>query len=443
MSDVLLLAEFTWLPLDTWTVTIAALAAMACALPGTFLVLRKMSMMGDAISHAVLPGLAAAFLLSGSRSSIAMLIGAAIVGVLTAVFTEWIRRAGRVDEGASMGVVFTILFALGLILIRQAADHVDLDPDCVLHGSLDLSVLDTRSILGVEIPRAALVTGGMFLANTLLVVLLYKELKISSFDPELATTVGINARLLHYLLMTVIAITTVCAFEAVGSILVIAMLIVPPAAAHLLTDRLSVMLVLGVLLAALSAALGHIGAIAVPPCLGYAGVSTSTAGMVAVAAGLIFVLALLVSPRHGVISRWAHRAALSLRIAREDVLALLYRIEERSGQAAPAVLRDSLSSGPLLTAFALRSLRRRGWIENPAGVLQLTPAGRDQARGLIRSHRLWETYFEEHTTLPVDHVHAPAEKLEHVTSAALQADLAAELQRRAIDPQGRPIPPLG
>lgn len=441
MTPAPLFAQFVWLPLDTWTVTIAALSAMACALPGNFLVLRKMSMMGDAISHAVLPGLAVAFLITYSRSSVTMLIGAAIVGVLTAVFTEWIRRTGKVDEGASMGVVFTILFAIGLILIRKAADHVDLDPDCVLNGSLDLAVLDTVSWLGIEAPRAAFVTGGMFLANLLFVGLLYKELKISSFDPALATTLGINAKLLHYVLMTVVAVTTVCAFESVGSILVIAMLIVPPAAAHLLTDRLSVMLVLSVVIAAVSAGMGHVGAIVVPPWLGYPGVSTSTAGMVGVAAGLLFTLALLFSPRHGVISRWLHRARLSLRIAREDVLALLYRLEERGAGATAIVLRETLTAGPVLTAAALRSLSRRGWIQRPGSELQLTASGRDEARRLIRSHRLWESYFEEHTALPVDHVHAPAERLEHVTDAALQAGLAAELVKRSLDPQGRPIPP--
>jgi manganese/zinc/iron transport system permease protein len=441
MSPAPLLAQFVWLPLDTWTVAIAALSAMACALPGSFLVLRKMSMMGDAISHAVLPGLAVAFLITHSRSSVTMLIGAAIVGVLTAVFTEWIRRTGRVDEGASMGVVFTILFAIGLILIRKAADHVDLDPDCVLNGSLDLAVLDTVSWLGIETPRAALVTGGMFLANLLFVGLLYKELKISSFDPALATTLGINAKLLHYVLMTVVAVTTVCAFESVGSILVIAMLIVPPAAAHLLTDRLSVMLVLSVLIAAVSAGMGHVGAIVVPPWLGFPGVSTSTAGMVGVMAGLLFTLALLVGPRHGVISRWLHRARLSLRIAREDLLALLYRLEERGTGATAIVLRETLTAGPVLTTAALRSLSRRGWIQRPGSAYQLTAAGRDEARRLIRSHRLWESYFEENTTLPADHVHAPAERLEHVTDAGLQAGLAAELAKRSVDPQGRPIPP--
>ncbi len=281
--------------LDGWIVVAGVLCAGACALVGCFLVLRRMSMMGDAISHAVLPGLAVAFLLTGSRASLPMFLGAAVAGVLTAMFTEWIRGAGKVDEGASMGVVFTALFALGLLLVVQAADHVDLDPGCVLYGAIELTPLDTVQLGGHDIPRVVLTLGAAFVLNLTCVLLLYKELKISSFDPALATTLGINARLMHYLLMTLVAITAVAAFESVGNILVVAMLIVPAATAHLLTDRLSVMIGLAMLFGALSAVLGHLGAIAVPAAFGYE--STNTAGMMALTSGLLFALAVVLGPR--------------------------------------------------------------------------------------------------------------------------------------------------
>ena len=259
-------------------------------------------MMGDAISHAVLPGLAVAFLVTGSRSSLPMFIGAAIVGILTALFTEWIRGFGKVDEGASMGVVFTALFALGLLLVVQAADHVDLDPGCVLYGAIELTPLDLTPFLGLEVPRVVVMLGAVFLLNLLVVVLFYKELKISSFDPALATSLGINARAMHYLLMTLVAITTVASFESVGNILVVAMLIVPAATAYLLTDRLSLMIVLAVLFGAASAVIGHVGAIAVPAAFGYE--STNTAGMMALTAGALLALACVFAPRYGLISRW-------------------------------------------------------------------------------------------------------------------------------------------
>lgn len=282
-----------WTTTDTWIVITGTLCAAACALPGCFLVLRKMSMMGDAISHAVLPGLAIAFLVSGTRSGVPMFAGAVITGVLTALFTQWIHRSARVDRGAAMGVVFTTMFAIGLVVIVRAADHVDLDPGCVLYGAIEFTPLDTVRIGVMEIPRAALINCGVLIANLLTVLLLYKEFQLSSFDPDLAETLGFSPIFLHYLLMTMVAVTTVAAFESVGSIIVIAMLIVPAATAQLLTHRLPVMLVLAVAAGVLSAVIGHAGAITLPRLFGYG--ATNTAGMMAAAAGLIFAIAMFVS----------------------------------------------------------------------------------------------------------------------------------------------------
>lgn len=287
-----------WTSFDTWIVIVGALCAVACALPGCFLVLRRMSMMGDAISHAVLPGLAMAFLITGARASFTMFLGAAIVGVLTAVFTQWVSKFGKVDRGAAMGIVFTTLFALGLLIIVRAADHVDLDPGCVLYGAIELTPLDSivLALPGtnhvVEFPRAVLVVGVALLLNIFFVILLFKELRLSSFDPALATTLGINATLMHYLLMTIVAMTTVAAFESVGSIIVIAMLIVPPATAFLLTHSLSLMIWISAFIALISSVLGHVGALTVPRLLGFE--ATTTSGMIAAASGLIFILVWMV-----------------------------------------------------------------------------------------------------------------------------------------------------
>jgi len=309
----------TWVSIDTWIVIVGILAAVSCALLGNFLVLRKMSMMGDAISHAVLPGLAIAFLITGARASLTMFIGAAVVGILTAIFTQWVSRFGKVDEGASMGIVFTTLFALGLLLIVQAADHVDLDASCVLYGAIELTPLDVvwRPQLhgfDLEVPRAVLVLLPVCVVNLLFIVLFFKELRISSFDSELATTMGIHANIMHYMLMTLVAITTVAAFEAVGSIIVIAMLIVPAASAHLLTDRLDVMVILSVLLSVVAAVLGHVTAILLPGWLGLDPSvvdATSTSGMMAVMAGVIFAVVLLCAPRHGILVKKFRRLETS------------------------------------------------------------------------------------------------------------------------------------
>jgi manganese/zinc/iron transport system permease protein len=428
--------------IDTWIVVTGALAAMACALPGTFLVLRRMSLMGDAISHAVLPGLAIAFLLTHSRDSWIMFVGAASIGVLTAAFTQWVSRLGRVDESASMGVVFSCLFAIGLVLIVAAAHHVDLDAGCVLYGSIETVTMDRWTVLGWSIPRAACILGGVFLINVLLTLAFFKELRITSFDPGLATAQGIPAWLMHYGLMAVVAVTCVAAFESVGSILVIAMLILPAATANLLTDRLPIMLVLATLLGGLTAVLGHLAALTLPPLVGFR--DASTAGMIAVMAGVLFGAAALLSPRHGVIARAIGEAALRARILREDVLGLLFRCDEDGRTEVPfAELGPRLIARVAVVRRAIGRLVRDGAIVVNGTALSLTPRGRDAARELIRSHRLWETYFERELGLPPDHTHAPAERLEHLADAAVRRRLAEETAHAALDPHGKAIPREG
>jgi manganese/zinc/iron transport system permease protein len=297
-----------WTGLDTWIVVAGVLCAMSCALLGNFLVLRKMSMMGDAISHAVLPGLAMAFWFTGARSSWAMFVGAAALGILTAVLTQGLSRFGRVDEGASMGVVFTLLFALGLIMIMRGAAMVDLDPGCVLYGAIELTPLDRLTIAGVTMPRAVWMLGAVLVLNLLFVAVFYKELKLTSFDECFAQTIGYRPAVMHYVLMTLVAITAVAAFESVGSILVIAMLIVPGATAFLLSRSLPMMIGWSVAVAWIAAVGGHLAAITVPRLWGFN--DTTTAGSMAVVAGLCFVAAFVAAPRSGVWSRYRHRRHL-------------------------------------------------------------------------------------------------------------------------------------
>lgn len=419
-----------WVSTDWWIVATAATCAVACALVGCFLLLRKLSMMGDAVSHAVLPGLVVGFLISGSRDPLPMLVGAIVVGLLTAYLTEVVRSSGKVDEGASMGVVFTTLFALGLVLVVRFSDRIDLDPGCVLYGMLEFVPLDTRTVLGVEVPEALLVLGGVLAVNVVVIAVLFKELKLTSFDPALATALGVPARVMHYLLMTLVALTTVASFQAVGSILVVAMLIVPAATAALLTQRLVSMLFTAVGVAVLSAVVGHWGAIAVPRWFGMD--STMTSGMMAVAAGGLLAVAVVFSPTNGVAVRLGRRWLLRLDEAMEDVLATLYRDEEAPNRE---VRRDPLAAKPMLRWVARKLLHRSG--ELAGG--NLTETGREQARKLLRSHRLWETFLADNANIRVDHVHGSAERLEHITDAPLRSALAKSAAK--TDPQGRLIPP--
>jgi len=286
------------------------LAAGSCALVGCFLVLRRMSMLGDAISHAVLPGIAIAFLFSGSRDPLPMLAGAGALGVITTFIIETLHRRGKLQQDASIGVTFTWLFALGVILITLFAGQVDLDQECVLYGEiayvpLDLWITSSGASLG---PGPVWTLGTIFLLNLAFVVFCYKELKITAFDPALATSLGISATLWHYLLMAMVSLTTVGSFESVGAILVVAMLIAPPATAYLLTDDLRRMLLYAVLLGALSAVLGYY--------LAYA-LDGSIAGAMAVVAGIQFTLAFFFSPAHGVVVKKRRQSRIGREIERE------------------------------------------------------------------------------------------------------------------------------
>lgn len=428
--------NWSW-DLDGWIIVVGVLCAMACALPGNFLVLRKMSMMGDAISHAILPGLAAAFFFSDSRASLPMFVGAALAGVLTALFTEWIRGYGKVDEGASMGVVFTALFAVGLVMIVQAADHVDLDPGCVLYGAIEFTPQDMVKILGWEVPRVAVTLSCVLAVNLAFILGFYKELKISSFDPALATSMGINAKLMHYVLMTLVAVTAVAAFEAVGNILVVAVMIVPAAAAYMLTDRLPAMIAWSLAIAVLGAVSGHLAADAVPAAFGFG--SVSTAGMIAVMLGFFFLLAVLFGPRHGLLSRVAHHASLTLRIATEDMLAMLYRIEERTVDSS--TLAEAMHLPRLRGWLLVHGLVQSGLVTRNGEGVELTEKGRLRGRDLVRSHRLWETYLARYALLRADHLHLSAERLEHATGRKIQAGLVERMDSPEIDPQGKRIPP--
>jgi manganese/zinc/iron transport system permease protein len=425
----------TFLTLDShewWVMATAIVCAVACAIPGCFLVLKRMSMLGDAISHAILPGIAVAFFITGSRDVLPMLAGAMAVGMLTALLTSGLARIGRVPEDASMGVVFTSLFALGVILISFAASKVDLDANCVFYGLLEGAAApeNMRSAAGLAYPRSFGVLSGVMLFNALLVLVFWKELKIASFDPAHAASMGISAGVVHYGLMAMVAGTTVASFESVGSILVVAMLIAPGATAHMLTDRLGRMLVLSGVVAAVCAVTGFVGAL---------WLGTTIAGAMSVAAGLAFLLAALFSPSHGVVAKAGAQLALSRRIATEDVLGMLYRVEEAGRPALRGRDIHAALRRPLISRLVLRRLRRGGMVlGGPAGV-SLAPTGRDAAARIVRSHRLWETYLAKELGIPLDHLHQPSHRVEHFISGDLERGLRRQVAG-SDDPHGKPIP---
>ncbi len=261
----------------------AALVAISCGLLGCFLILRKMAMVGDAISHAVLPGIVIAFFVSGNRETVPMLIGAGSLGVLATFLIEYFHRKGKLQTDASIGVTFTWLFALGVILISAFADKVDIDQDCVLYGEiglieLDNWILNSGFIMG---PRVFYVMLFITLLVVGFILMGYKGLYFTTFDPVYAATIGISTALWHYLLMGMVSLTTVASFEAVGAILVVAMIVVPPATAYLISEKLKPMLILTCVFGVIIALGGYYLAV---------WIDGSIAGAMATVAGLLFAI---------------------------------------------------------------------------------------------------------------------------------------------------------
>ncbi|NEN86588.1 metal ABC transporter permease [Paenibacillus elgii] len=279
---------------DFWILLTAALVACSCSLLGCFLVLRKMAMIGDAISHSVLPGIVLAFLFSGSRDSLWMMLGASVIGLVTVFLIQWFHQNG-VQSDASIGVVFTALFAAGVVLVSLYTRQVDLDLDCVLYGEIIHVPWETVEWNGIDIgPKAVWGLGIVLTLSALIIGLFYKQFKICAFDPAMAAAVGIPVAFFHYLLMGLVSMTTVASFESVGAILVVGMLVVPAATAYLLTEKLSRMILYSMGVGVLSAVLGYLAAVLL---------DASIAGCMIVVAGVLFIVALLFSPTHGVVWR--------------------------------------------------------------------------------------------------------------------------------------------
>jgi manganese/zinc/iron transport system permease protein len=359
-------------------ILIAVVTAAACAIPGVFLVLRGMAMMSDAISHTVLLGIVLAFFLTHDLNSPLLILGAALMGVLTVGLVELLNKTRLVKEDAAIGLVFPVLFSIAVILITRYAGNVHLDTDSVLLGELAFAPFNRLEIAGHDLgPVSLYLMGGVLVLNLLLVGLFFKELKLATFDPALAAALGFSPGLIHYGLMTIVSVTVVGAFETVGSILVVALMIAPPITAYLLTDNLARMIGLSVLVGSASA----VGGYWVARLL-----DASIAGSMASAAGFLFGLALLFAPDKGLV-------ALALRRIRQrwDFAQTMLAIHLFNHEGLPEAeqenrldhLHEHLRWEP---AFALRVVRhaeRHGLVHRQNGHLALSTRGRELAQFAI------------------------------------------------------------
>lgn len=273
---------------------IASLVAIACAIPGTFLVLRKMAMISDAISHSILPGIVIGFFITQDLNSPLLIVLAAFTGILTVILVEYIQKTGLVKEDTAIGLVFPALFSIGVIMIAKNANDVHLDVDAVLLGELAFAPFDRLLISGVDIgPKSLWIIGAILITTIVLLFTFFKELKVSTFDAGLAASLGFSPAIMHYGLMTVSSVTTVGAFDAVGAILVVALIIAPAATAYLLTNELKRMLIYAIGFGVFSAISGYWFAY---------WLDASIAGSITTMLGLLFLVVYLFAPKRGVIA---------------------------------------------------------------------------------------------------------------------------------------------
>lgn len=348
---------------------VAVTVALACALSGGFLVIRRMAMMSDAIAHSVLPGLIGAYIIARGPNLLAGFIGAAVAGVVTVWLVEALRNSGRVKEDAAIGIVFPALFALGVFVVTRHLSDVHIDVECILFGEIAYVPFERLTVAGADWgPVALYQMGGLIALNLAFLGAFWKELKASTFDPGHARSIGIRPTVFRYALMIVVAVTAVGAFYAVGAILAIALIVVPAATALLLTRSL-------VGYFALAALIGIIGA-----WIGFAGAITfdiSISGAMATALGLLFTLAALFAPGKGFLALRMKRATQRRVLLKRMIMAHLLRHPAESEFASQQAIVEAFTSEPEETVGLISALLRDGLLKSSSGLLEVTQKGRE------------------------------------------------------------------
>jgi ABC-type Mn2+/Zn2+ transport system permease subunit/Mn-dependent DtxR family transcriptional regulator len=408
------------------------LLGITCGLLGSFIVVRKMALVGDALSHAVLPGVALGFLWHTSKDPVAIFIGATIAGLAGAIAVGVIKQTTRLKEDTALGMVLATFFAVGICLVTM----IQRLPTGNKSG-LDKFLFGQAAAMGPDDIRLMAIVAGLTIVA---VFLFYKEFLVTSFDEGFARATGFPTRLIHYSLMLLVAFAVVISLQAVGVVLVSAMLITPAAAAYLLTDRMNRMLLLA---AFFGMAAGASGAF-----LSFLGPNLPTGPLMVLGATLVFGVAFLFGPRHGVVTRWWRQHSRSQRVQRENTLKSIYHVlESRNFQGEGVSLvelaerrRESIEEA----RQQAKSLctHRLATLHDDGNMIFLTPEGWQLACAIVRNHRLWELYLTNAASIAADHVHEDAEKIEHVLGEDVVRELERRLDYATTDPHGKSIPGL-
>ncbi len=418
-----MLAEFLDIMSSEWAIralVASSLVGVMCGILGCFIVLRNMSLIGDALSHAVLPGIFVAFILMG-YSTLGFFLGSTAAGLLTAFIISWVQQKGYTKNDAVIGIIFTAMFSLGVMGISwlNQSEGVHLDLTDFLFGNV-LGISDEDIIL----------TSGICIYTVLSVIVFYRYLFITTFQPTIAQTMGISVKAVHYFLMLLLSFAIVASLRSVGVILVVAMLITPAATALLLSDKLKIVICLSAVIGVLSAISGLILAILL---------ETTPGPAMTVVATIFYFLALVFSPSKGLFVKMLTNRHEKFRILTEDVLRQVVKKPAHKGMRATDIA-VALGIGPGKLRQVTASMQKMQLVSVEEDKVRLTETGLAKATALVRAHRLWETYQVRTMGLSSDQIHDEADQLEHHLSEDLIDEIDKTLGFPRKDPHDSPIP---
>ncbi len=361
--------------IELWTLIIAVVTSLVCALCGTLLLVNRQSMVSEGLSHAVLPGLVIAFIVFRDYQSPWLILSAAASGMVMVWVTQWLKRTGLVDPDAGLGLVFAAMFSIGILIVKRGLGNVHFHADCIIDGNLALAPIETLQIAGVELgPRAWIVMLAMLAVVAGFIALCFKELKLTLFDPSLAARFGMKPALLQFLSLSVISLTTVAAFKLAGSILIVALMIAPPAAAYLLTNKLHRLLLVSCVVATVSAICGCLLATRL--------LETEPTGPIAACAGIVFLIVLAFAPKRGLIAGLLeHRR----QTAATKAVLVLDLIDGHDSPTSEARLAEIVSWTEPELARVLTQLRHDELIAASGAGYELTARGRARLNAKLMS----------------------------------------------------------
>lgn len=404
------------------------LLTASSAIIGCFTFLRKRALIGDAIAHSVLPGICLAFILSGTKDPVILLIGAFITGALSVYLMDFITRNSRIKQDTAIGLLLSVFFGIGMLLltfIQQTGNAAQSGLDSFLFGKAASLVEEDVIVFG---------SVGIILVTT--VILLFKEFTLLSFDEHYARTIGLPVKALELTLTTLSVLAVIIGIQAVGVVLMAAMLITPAAAARFWTNKLPVMIMIAAIMGAFSGVTGAY--------VSYLSPSMPTGPWIVLILSVVAFVSFLFAPKKGILSQQILQRGHKNKILEENILKLFFHMGEKdqvfmNGWSTQELLsKRPIQEGELRKG--LKRLNNQGYLIKENGKWKLTPEGKEKGQRITRLHRLWEMYLTEYLRIAPDHVHEDAEAMEHIITPELEAKLEEQLKYPKVDPHNENIP---